>query len=219
VFKKLLLTGALALGLAGAARAESVSVESYSTPDGSGFGGFQIGAENYGYYAGPIGFNLQGGGSLLVYCIDLYDTLYTPQVYNYAAFNAATLQSIGLPFGEDLAKIAMIANYGFDKSASDPRAAAAAQLAIWSIEYGITPNFISDNIELADFNNFMSNGFNYTDGESLRVLIPEGESQVMITQVAAVPEPSTWAMILLGFAGVGFMAYRRKSQGSAFRTA
>jgi hypothetical protein len=30
--------------------------------------------------------------------------------------------------------------------------------------------------------------------------------------VAAVPEPSTWAMMILGFAGVGFMAYRRKSK-------
>ncbi|MEH2530069.1 hypothetical protein V1277_003556 [Bradyrhizobium sp. AZCC 1588] len=29
---------------------------------------------------------------------------------------------------------------------------------------------------------------------------------------AAVPEPSTWAMMLLGFAGVGFIAYRRKSK-------
>jgi len=27
----------------------------------------------------------------------------------------------------------------------------------------------------------------------------------------AVPEPSTWAMMLLGFAGLGVMAYRRKS--------
>ena len=27
----------------------------------------------------------------------------------------------------------------------------------------------------------------------------------------AVPEPSTWAMLLLGFAGLGFMAYRRKA--------
>jgi PEP-CTERM motif len=34
---------------------------------------------------------------------------------------------------------------------------------------------------------------------------------VLTAEVAAVPEPSTWAMILLGFAGVGFMAYRRKS--------
>jgi hypothetical protein len=28
----------------------------------------------------------------------------------------------------------------------------------------------------------------------------------------AVPEPSTWAMLLLGFAGIGFMTYRRKSR-------
>jgi hypothetical protein len=28
----------------------------------------------------------------------------------------------------------------------------------------------------------------------------------------AVPEPSTWAMLLIGFAGIGFMAYRRKSK-------
>jgi hypothetical protein len=32
------------------------------------------------------------------------------------------------------------------------------------------------------------------------------------TSVAAVPEPSTWAMMILGFAGVGFVAYRRKSK-------
>jgi hypothetical protein len=30
--------------------------------------------------------------------------------------------------------------------------------------------------------------------------------------VSAVPEPSTWAMMMIGFAGVGFMAYRRKSK-------
>jgi hypothetical protein len=36
---------------------------------------------------------------------------------------------------------------------------------------------------------------------------------VVIGPVApAVPEPSTWAMLLLGFAGIGFMAYRRKSK-------
>jgi hypothetical protein len=30
--------------------------------------------------------------------------------------------------------------------------------------------------------------------------------------VNAVPEPSTWAMMILGFASVGFMAYRRRSK-------
>jgi hypothetical protein len=29
--------------------------------------------------------------------------------------------------------------------------------------------------------------------------------------VSAVPEPSTWAMMILGFVGIGFMAYRRKA--------
>jgi hypothetical protein len=31
------------------------------------------------------------------------------------------------------------------------------------------------------------------------------------TMTAAVPEPSTWAMMILGFCGLGFMAYRKKS--------
>jgi hypothetical protein len=38
-------------------------------------------------------------------------------------------------------------------------------------------------------------------------------------QISAVPEPATWAMMLLGFAGVGFMAYRRKQNGQSFRFA
>ena len=34
------------------------------------------------------------------------------------------------------------------------------------------------------------------------------------TAISAVPEPSTWAMMILGFASVGFMAYRRKSKSA-----
>jgi outer membrane lipase/esterase len=40
----------------------------------------------------------------------------------------------------------------------------------------------------------------------------------VLTPVAAVPEPSTWAMMLLGFAGIGFMAYRRKSKTAVIAT-
>jgi hypothetical protein len=35
--------------------------------------------------------------------------------------------------------------------------------------------------------------------------------------VAPVPEPSTWAMMILGFLGLGFLAYRRS--GSTLRIA
>ncbi len=37
--------------------------------------------------------------------------------------------------------------------------------------------------------------------------------------VGAVPEPSTWAMMILGFAGLGFLAYRRKQSGNALAAA
>jgi hypothetical protein len=37
--------------------------------------------------------------------------------------------------------------------------------------------------------------------------------------VSGVPEPSTWAMMILGFAGVGFMAYRRRNQTPAVTVA
>jgi hypothetical protein len=35
-----------------------------------------------------------------------------------------------------------------------------------------------------------------------------------VTLSSAVPEPSTWAMMTLGFAGIGFMAYRRRNRGA-----
>ncbi len=44
-------------------------------------------------------------------------------------------------------------------------------------------------------------------------------SGVATTIAPAVPEPSTWTMMILGFFGVGFMAYRRKSAGKALRFA
>jgi hypothetical protein len=37
--------------------------------------------------------------------------------------------------------------------------------------------------------------------------------------ISAVPEPSTWAMMILGFCSLGFMAYRRKRNGSALSVA
>lgn len=50
-------------------------------------------------------------------------------------------------------------------------------------------------------------------GYGLILDLPDGFS------VSAIPEPSTWAMMLLGFAGVGFMTYRRRHQNSALTVA
>jgi hypothetical protein len=43
--------------------------------------------------------------------------------------------------------------------------------------------------------------------------IDDGYSLVLSPNLtSAVPEPSTWAMVILGFASIGFIAYRRKSK-------
>jgi hypothetical protein len=50
-------------------------------------------------------------------------------------------------------------------------------------------------------------------------LCPNGCIAVFSDNVSGVPEPSTWAMMILGFTGIGFMAYRRKQNGHALRVA
>jgi hypothetical protein len=49
--------------------------------------------------------------------------------------------------------------------------------------------------------------FNFVSGET-----PAKDVLLDGVAIAAVPEPSTWAMMILGFCGLGFMAYRRKQR-------
>jgi hypothetical protein len=56
------------------------------------------------------------------------------------------------------------------------------------------------------------------DSEIIQLFTTQGPAlgvNLTGTFTAAVPEPSTWAMMLLGFAGLGFMAYRKKSKSAS----
>jgi hypothetical protein len=44
------------------------------------------------------------------------------------------------------------------------------------------------------------------------------QSEFTQVSVSAVPEPSTWAMMILGFFGIAFVAYRRKSKPALMAT-
>ena len=49
---------------------------------------------------------------------------------------------------------------------------------------------------------------------------PDGDGTLKVTaDIGGVPEPTTWAMMVIGFFGVGFLAYRRKQNGRSFRVA
>jgi hypothetical protein len=56
----------------------------------------------------------------------------------------------------------------------------------------------------------LTNGESFTELEAAPA--DSNFKGVAFAPVAAVPEPSTWAMMILGFAGIGFMAYRRRSK-------
>jgi hypothetical protein len=61
-------------------------------------------------------------------------------------------------------------------------------------------------------------GFNGPDTFFLGQPFLAGLTGTDFAVTAAVPEPSTWAMLILGFAGIGFMAYRRKSKPALMAT-
>jgi hypothetical protein len=54
--------------------------------------------------------------------------------------------------------------------------------------------------------------FDPTRGDFTSVRFDTGQTAFEFAFTAPVPEASTWAMMILGFFGLGFMAYRRKNQ-------
>lgn len=65
------------------------------------------------------------------------------------------------------------------------------------------------SIEILQFEDYYVTGLRVTSGlTSTDDRLPLDPN----TLTASVPEPSTWAMMLLGFAGLGFVAYRRRSR-------
>lgn len=71
-------------------------------------------------------------------------------------------------------------------------------------------------IYIGSFSYSFTPSYAATPGHRGFSLAPIAGGPTDFAAVTAVPEPATWAMMLLGFAGVGFLAYRRKSK-PAFR--
>jgi hypothetical protein len=71
----------------------------------------------------------------------------------------------------------------------------------------------SGNLFYTGSGNGISPGLHFEDGSTF------GTVTVGPAVVAGVPEPSTWAMMILGSCALGFMAYRRKQSGPALSVA
>jgi hypothetical protein len=223
-------TAALALGQTSSASASTLNVTSagmYSsntlTLNGSS-----------GQLAGPI-LLTTASSSFWVFCVDIYDTItvnvgsqhnFSPAlVYNtdQVKTNSSTGSGTGTMISTIVSgEIQYLANLGFALASTSASAIVqneltAIQGAIWNIEYGVGKasastgdtlaggqTFTAENLLISSYETQAST--NAVPGYANGIYSPG--SQAFVT---GVPEASTWAMMLLGFASVGFLAYRRKS--------
>jgi hypothetical protein len=173
-----------------------------STPPGAVDGWFQGNSGIFNAQAGApeayvaSNFNVAGAGGTLA------NWLITP-VFSTAAAGSVTFWVRGAAEPDYDDYIA----YGFSSGSSATTdftmtpvlTALAGEWQEYTVSFaaggaGSTARFAIEHSEAADLSNYIG-----------------VDSLAVTTGVSAVPEPSIWAMMLLGFAGVGAMAYRRRS--------
>jgi PEP-CTERM motif len=180
--------------------------------------------------AGLIQLNGVGGSFMDVFCVDVFDNIQQPYLYNISTWTSgSSFQGMANLTDAQARQIAALAFLG-SSSNSGPFLDAVLQLAIWKVEYGGafatlgldsgTQNAV--NTAILDTN--VGGLFDRAD-LTLHVMsdAPSDPSQAFVfATVAAVPEPSTWAMMILGFCGIVVMGARNKRKngnGQAFRFA
>ena len=177
--------------------------------------------------AGLIQLNGPAGSFMDVFCVDVFDNIASPYLYTISTWTTgSTFPGMANLTAAQAHQIASLAFLG-SSSNSGPFLDAVLQLAIWKVEYGnafatlgldsTTQNSV--NTAIADT---VFGGIDYRGDLTLHVLsdAPSDPSQAFVfATVAAVPEASTWAMMLLGFFGIGGLAMRKRRQGANFRLA
>ncbi len=168
-------------------------------------------------------------GTVDVWCVDLPDVfVQTGGTYDVGSSEVLN-GSPGVPplTPDQIGEIGALAKYGtslvYHPGVYTPEEVAAAiQIAIWDIEYGVMPPngftyspALGSPIDaappapsglIAQYLDNVGPGNPWGEYTGFKVLYTDlTPNQTLLTTV---PEPSTWAMLLLGFAGLGY-GYRR----------
>ncbi len=196
-------------------------------------------------YTGQIHMsNVDGSGQTLdVWCVDLVNNfvatggtygIHTPA---YLLTSPNGIPSLSLTQIGELGALALhgdslVANPG---SYTSDQVAAAIQIAMWDIEYGdaftydplgspvdtappnpsgLVDQYIS-NVEGGPWGGYFGFAVFSAVGNQVVIYAPEPN----ITVFTGTPEPSTWAMMVIGFAGLGFAGYRRAKAKASFANA
>jgi hypothetical protein len=214
--KAIILISALLGSTIAAHATNTVTVTNYNLNDSDAF--YSVLTNGYDYYTGPIQL-VTTTGDINVFCADMEHNIYGGTTYTYA-YQPLTRNGQGQLLGEKLSnEIGQIATIGL-KGDDDEAVAAAA--AIWSLEEGTTSMVYMGATDastiLSDYDSLMRATYTNTGTYAL-ALTPYGENwplnsgasqQMVVGFGSAVPEPSTWAMMGIGFLGLAFAGFRQR---------
>ncbi len=232
------LLGCAVLAVGSAANATPYSIDSVTTYDlnqvtltGIGYNGVHY---NETEYSTPIGLHVVGTPSnqyLWVFCVDLFHTITVGGQNPALTYNTQTLTTDNNPAvpnpphnGYALqpnasAEIQWLANLGVGAGGApklDTDHETAIQAAIWELEYGLIAHSSDSTINglIASFYSDAIHSGSTSPAEELYNSAHQSFVDGSPSLTTGVPESSTWAMMILGFCGVGFLAYRRKPKSS-----
>ena len=221
-----LTSAAMLLGMTASAYATNIDITNVQVPYGLYgvvlTGGDLPGSSPYSVYlTGEIVLTTQYG-ALATWCVDLFHDIELGGSYVYMTIPLTTDNDGSTPSNsaplttQQIDDISYLATIGTAEMNANPSndLSAAIQAAIWQVEYATTASYSGDTgfaTDLAAIDAMLANNppSSYDGGVEVGNTGDQGlfNNQHLFT-TQTVPEPSTWAMMLIGFAGLGFAGYR-----------
>jgi hypothetical protein len=214
--KKSLRIGAITLAAAGAMGAMiTTSAEAAGIPGGVSGVSWAGSNESASGLGGSFAFLNSGGVSPFLSANPWTQTWYIPDTVYSATFggtgysnsnDAGNIIYFGLPdtttYGQTFyAPGGTLTNWQFDIANNPTVGNADFVVATWDGSRAVSPLF-SERLSIAAGQSWVNSG-------PLNLSLTTGTEYVAFLTVGSVPEPSTWAMMMLGFAGLRFAGYRK----------
>ena len=227
-FVRTAIAATLMAGAALAAQAQTVTITGWTFGTGNGVtstwpGGAEVGLAG-GFDATAAGIAGLPDGSFQTYCVDLAQTFFGPPsaaLTGYSLISGASNTTAFAAGGWGVNAATITANLGkllgyvassaglVDTSTEST----SLQLAIWNTIYDtdstVASGAFSDTSPYAAYATALLTGAASFSGSSVALQVLHSDTNQDFLVTTPVPEPSTYALMLAGLAGVGFVARRR----------